>query len=129
MIDEVEEPLVGPVHVLEDEHEWALLGKPFEEAPPGGERLHSALLAHIRALPQPDHRQEVRRHPAGVVSRYRGRRLLELRARLLPGVGVEDPRLSLDHFTDRPEGDALAVREAASLTPVDEIGISLDGLE
>src|SRR5439155_3542065 len=107
----------------------ALLRKALEKAPPGGERLHPALLAHIRVFRQPDHRPEVRRHPAGLVSRYRGHRLLELRARLLPGVGVEDPRLSLDHLADRPEGDALAVRKAASLTPVDEFRIALHGLK
>ena len=34
LVDEVEQALVRPVQVLEDEDEWALLGEPFEEAAP-----------------------------------------------------------------------------------------------
>jgi hypothetical protein len=39
MIDEVEQALVRPVQVLEDEDEWAPVGEGLEEAAPGGEAL------------------------------------------------------------------------------------------
>ena len=39
VVDEVEQALVGPVQVFEDEHERPLLGERLEEAPPGRERL------------------------------------------------------------------------------------------
>ena len=39
VVDEVERPLVGPVEVLEHEHDRALGRDPLEERPPGGEQL------------------------------------------------------------------------------------------
>ncbi len=39
VLDERDEPFVGPVDVLEDHHERSLLGQPLEEAPPGGEEV------------------------------------------------------------------------------------------
>ena len=39
LFDEVQEALVGPLDVLEDEHEGSLLGERLEEAPPSGESL------------------------------------------------------------------------------------------
>jgi hypothetical protein len=39
MLDEVQQPLVGPLHVLEDEHERALLREGLEEASPRRERF------------------------------------------------------------------------------------------
>jgi hypothetical protein len=39
MIDEVEQALVRPVQVLEDEDERAPVGESLEEAAPGGEAL------------------------------------------------------------------------------------------
>ena len=39
MVDEVEQPVVGPVKILEDEHERALLRQPLEVPAPGREAL------------------------------------------------------------------------------------------
>ena len=39
VLDELDEPRVGPVDVLEDQHQRALLGEPLEEAPPGREEI------------------------------------------------------------------------------------------
>ena len=43
MVDEVEQALVRPVEVLEDEHERVELGQALEEPPPGGEALGPAI--------------------------------------------------------------------------------------
>ena len=47
VVDEVEQAVVGPVQILEDEHERALLGERLEEAAPGGERLVAAVAAEL----------------------------------------------------------------------------------
>ena len=39
VLDEVEQRRVGPLQVLEHEHDRALLGEPLEEEPPGGEEV------------------------------------------------------------------------------------------
>ena len=47
MVDEVEQAVVCPVEVLEDEDERVLLGERFEEPPPGRERLGLAVGADV----------------------------------------------------------------------------------
>ena len=47
VIDEVEESVVGPVQVLEDEYERALLRERLEEPPPRRERLTAAIPARL----------------------------------------------------------------------------------
>jgi hypothetical protein len=39
MLDEVEQPLIGPLQILEDQDERVIFGERFEEAAPGCERL------------------------------------------------------------------------------------------
>jgi hypothetical protein len=39
LVDEVEQGIVGPVQILEHEHERPLVGQRLEEATPGGEAL------------------------------------------------------------------------------------------
>ena len=41
----------------------------------------------------------------------------------------EDPRVSLDDLGQRPEGDAVAVREGAALAPEDQLRPAIDVLE
>ena len=43
-------------------------------------------------------------------------------------VGIEDAGLSLDHLAHGPVRHSLAVRKAAALAPVDQVGIGLDAL-
>ncbi len=52
----------------------------------------------------------------------------ELSRGLVRLVAVEDPDLCLDHLPERPERDAVAVREAASLPPRDQLRMALDRL-
>ena len=44
-VDEVQQPVVGPVQILEDEHGRPVLGDRLEEAAPRGERLAASLAA------------------------------------------------------------------------------------
>ncbi len=63
---------------------------------------------------------------AGTVSRDD---VVELPLGLVLRVRLEDACVRLHHLAERPEADALAVRERATLTPVDELGVPLDRLE
>ncbi len=45
VVDEVEQTVVGPVQVLEHQHQRPLLGKGLQEPPPGGERLAAPVAA------------------------------------------------------------------------------------
>ena len=52
--------------------------------------------------------------------------LMDLRGDLLRRVLLEDARLRLDDLAECPQRDSVAVREAAALTPRDELGIGVD---
>ena len=47
VVDEVEQVVVGPVQILEDEHQRPTLGERLEEAAPGGESLVAAIAARL----------------------------------------------------------------------------------
>ena len=128
LVEEVEEALVGPVDVLDDDDERPLLGEPFEEAAPGGERLVSAIAAELRFAGEPDEREQMRLD-ARLVARARERvldGLVDLRRDLLGRVLLEDAGLRLDDLAERPQRDPVAVGEAAPLAPGDELGIRVD---
>src|SRR5262249_25462926 len=116
MVDEVEQTVVGPVEILEHEHERPLFRGRLEEATPGGERLVA-----FRTL---------RRFESGQWSRMTGEPLAfalvlneagncldELCLCLLQRVGVEDAGMRLDDFSERPVGDALPIGERSALPP------------
>ena len=54
LLDEVEQSVVGPLHVLEEEDDRVVLGEPFEEQAPAGEQV----LALEPRLGGPDQRAE-----------------------------------------------------------------------
>ena len=129
LVDEVEQALVRPVEVLEDEDERALLGEPFEEAPPRGERLVAPVAAEL--APRPPRPTSARR----CVSTHA--LVAGTRERVLDGadgssprsrrrVLLEDARLRLDDLAERPQRDAVAVGEAAALAPRDELRVGVD---
>ena len=127
LVDEVEQALVRPVEVLEDEHERTLLGEALEEPSPGGEGLVAAVPAELRLLREAGEREQVRLDPGRVVLGERvRRRATELLGHLGGRVLLGDPGLRLDDLGERPQRDAVAVREAASLAPGDELGIRVD---
>ena len=129
MVDEVEEAFVGPVEVLEDEDERALVGDPLEQAAPCGKRLVLALTPPGDVL-DPRQRAEMAEGPFDVVARQSRRDdRPELSLGLVLRVRLEDAGVRLHHLAQRPETDPLAVRQRSALAPVDELGVVLDGLE
>ena len=67
LVDEVEQALVRPVQVLDDEHERPLLGERLEEAAPGGEGLATSVAPELALAAEPDEGEEVRLDPGYVV--------------------------------------------------------------
>ena len=129
MVDEVEQALVGPVQVLEHEHEWALLGDRFEEATPGGERLRPMVASERLLALQPDERADMALDPVGFrVLQEIAHAASQLGCGLAGGIRLEDARLRLHHLAETPERDALAVRQGTALPPIRQVRLALDYL-
>jgi hypothetical protein len=62
---EIEQCVVRPVQIFEDEHERVLLRERLEEAPPRGEHFCPAVLCETLSL-EPDERAQVPLEPARV---------------------------------------------------------------
>ena len=102
MVDEVEEPVVTPVEVFEDQHQRPPFGDGFEELAPRGERLcRSWLGASITG--QPDERADVREQKRRFFVEQLLERAAQLGLRLVWRVAVEDAGVRLHHLADRPE--------------------------
>jgi hypothetical protein len=129
VVDEVEQAVIGPLEVLEDEDDDASLGDPLEEDAPRREErlavrpialatLHSEQLKQARLEPA----------PLGVIRDPLLERRGELRARCGRVVRLDDPRPAAHHLGQRPEADPLSVRRGAALVPVDDLGDAVDVL-
>ena len=131
MIDEIEQAVVGPMQVFENEHEWALVGQRLKEAAPSRERLSAVVATEFSARLKANERAQVTFDPLGVrcLQRERPDRPGELGLGLLGWIGVKDSRVGLDDLAKRPEGDSFRVRERAALPPGDELGALRDELE
>jgi hypothetical protein len=127
MVDEVEQPVVGPVQIFEDEHQRMLFRDPLQVAAPRGERL---LTVERCILGEAEQGREVAVHPFALVL---ADRLPDRLAQLLGGgrrrVVLVHARLRLHDLADRPEAHARAVRQRAALPPPDELGALLEPLE
>jgi hypothetical protein len=66
VVDEVEQLVVGPVQVLEDQHQRSLLGHPFEEAAPRCKALAPPIAFRVLRGSDPDEWPQVRLDPRGV---------------------------------------------------------------
>ncbi len=101
------------------------VGDRLEEPAPGGERLGPVVAAQL--LLALERRRGARRcratHSRVASAEVAGQALLQLLAALVRRVRLEDAGLRLDHLAQRPEGNALAVRQRAPLSPEDEIGL------
>ena len=94
VVDEVEQVVVGPVQVLEDEHERPTFGQGLEEPSPGGEGFVETLGARIGFPREADQRPHVAFDPAsalGIGDEVR-EHLTQLRLRGLCRIGLEDAR-------------------------------------
>ncbi len=116
VLDEVEEGRVGPLQVLEDEHDGALLGEPLEEEPPGGEEI---LPVAGRVLGEAEQVGESRLEPAslGFIPDALLEHRAQLRERFVRGVFLRDQCAHPHHLGERPVGDAVSVRETAAPVP------------
>ncbi len=106
MLDELEQRLLGPVNVLEDEHERLDVG---ELVGPGTGRPGDLLRAPLLLDGVEDAGGEREQVGDDLVLTA----LAQLLDRLADGVGVGDPGGRLDHLAERPVGDPLAVGQAA----------------
>ena len=68
VVEEVEEPIVGPVEVLEDQHRRPPLRERFEKAAPRRGTLVRAFVTRPSLLREPDERPEMPGDPAAFVS-------------------------------------------------------------
>ncbi len=121
VLDEREQRLVGPLHVLEHEHDRQPLRHRLEEPPPGREEPLAVAVGDLR---EPEQVEQRRHHPfavAGVGDPLANDRLqlrLGRRGRLVLG----DAGAHAHHLGQRPERDALAVGEAAAAVPQHLVG-------
>ena len=118
VLDQLEQRLLGPVDVLEDEDQRPRvgeLGSPLARCP--GDLLLAPL-----GLDSLEHADGEREQVGNRVVAALG---AQLRDRLLDRVVVRDPGRDLDHLGERPVGDALAVGKRAA----DEDARLFDALE
>ena len=122
MLEELEQRPVGPVQVLDDEDARPPCGHRLEEPPPGGE----GLLATGRPTVARGADQWVQPgdepRALGLLREQPRHHRFELRRGLALIVRLEDPGLGLHDLPERPEGDPLAVRQATSVPPGDQVG-------
>ena len=108
MLDEIEEPLVRPVEVLEDHDRGAALRDALEECAPGGKGL--LILSGGRVF-DAEQGGEVRREPASLA--FVRDILNDGGLEPLPGdlgiVGLGDASATTKHLAQSPEGHALAI--------------------
>ena len=126
VLQEIEEPVVGPLEIFHGEHEEAAqTGDTLDEPTPGGERLAAiaglTLQAHERA--------EVTLDPARLLSvPHDGlHRRLEALGGNIRSVRLEDSRLRLDDLGKRPEREPCAVRETPSAPPDERLAGARQG--
>ena len=119
--DELDERRVGPLQVLEEERDGRLLGHALEEEPPGAEELLLAARGPSSSPSRCSMRGSTKRRSSSSATNSRdgGDELLgRADARLL---ALGDARAHPHHLRERPEGDTLAVGEAAPAVPPDEL--------
>jgi hypothetical protein len=110
------------MQVVEHEHSRARGGETLEEASPGREQLLP--LCRRRGF-DPDERRQPLEQPLPLGLFGRDDRF-QFCCGNVGGVGLEDPRLTLDDLAQRPEGDSLPVGQAATLPPRDQLGFCVD---
>ena len=118
VLDEVQQSVIGPLDVLEDEYERAPPRNRLEVVPPCGERRPPLIDARLLSVAEPDEGTQVA-FDATRLCRDRhevadGR--VQLAGSGRRSVGLEHAGLGLNDLTEGPEGHALGVRRRASET-------------
>ena len=128
VLNKVEQVVVRPVQVVEDEDQRALLAECFEEPPPRRERLVAAVADGIGVAVDSGERPQMPLHPLRInrVGNESGDAGGELLAGFVGRVGFENARLRLHHLGQCPERDAVAVRQRTPLTPVEKVRVRFD---
>ena len=125
VLDRVEQAVVGPVDVLERDHERVPVGDRLD---PRAQRREERTRAAARGRPRPaparaarPRRAAARSAPPRGPSGSRPTPPISspsVRAQLAPGllrgVRLDDPALLAQHLAERPEDDAASVRQAAA---------------
>ena len=116
ILDEVEQPVVGPLQVLEQEDDRLARRHPLEEDPPGGEEI---LFVRCAPLGDAEEMREAGLEEAPLlgVLNDADEGLAQPRARRLGVVLLGDPRAHPHHLRERPVRDSVAVGEAAPAVP------------
>ncbi len=117
VVDEVEQPAIRPLQVLEHEHHRRVLREPLEEQAPAREQVRAV---GIRALLEPQQVREPRLdQPAlPLVGDEPLDRDVELLARHGRLILLGDLRPRPDHLGERPVRDTLAVGQRPPVVPV-----------
>ena len=108
MLDEIQERPLGPVDVVEDHNHRASDSQRPEERP----RRAESLLRAPCHFGKPDHPGHSLGDEVGALLLPQG--LGQLGSRLVGRVAVFEPDRLLDCLGERPEGDAVAVWQAAA---------------
>ena len=127
VLEEVQERVVGVLHVVDHEHHRLAATDPLEEGHPRREQLLLAgrllrLGAHERGHPRSEP------GPFGLVGHPRPHGLVELVERYGSHVGVDQPEPDAHRLGQGPERDALAVGQAAPAVPAHVRGQPVDVL-
>ena len=127
VLDQVEQAAVGVLGVLEEEHDGLVTADPLEERRPRREEVGPVEDAPVAAAEQ---RRDPRGQPGGLGGRRRhgGDTGADLLLDLRRSVGVEHLEPRAHHLGERPEGDAVAVGQAAATVPEERVGEPVDVL-
>ena len=118
MVEELKQPGVRPVQVLDHQDEGPVGGHRLDDASPGGEVL-GLVGALALGIAQPEQRRQPRPEPLAlrVPADECLQRGVQLGHHVRGRVGLEDAGLGLDDLPQGPERDAVPVGQAATLTP------------
>ena len=117
VLDEVEQPFVGPVEVLEDEHERACSASASKKRRQAANTCSRRSSAGVSCTPRPTSGRSMALDPrrlCRVGHEVADRRGASFSAATPASSPRADPCLRLDHFAERPERDAIAVGQTAA---------------
>ena len=123
--DEFEQRCIGPLHVLEDEHDRAAFRESFEEETPPCEQLG---LLEIRACLERQQLGDARPDPRAFLGVLDGglENGVELRPRSVVVLALGDTRAHANHLGERPVRHAVAVGEAPAAVPGHVLGDAVE---